>query len=822
MTKLKKVIVSLALGFMVLASVWIPQVVPVQTAHAATTLTPQDFSYLGYYDVQTNGNDTSYMRGLTSRYVNGQLRFLTLTHTGTLQEFALPSSFGQKATTVTNSWNIGSLSGDFTGIWWEESKQRLWVAATVDYGDAGTVYPTRISTVTLNSNGTLSNAKTVSLQGINSKRVYGGVVPVPSWFQSQYGCGPYAVGFGGYTSLLLQASRASLGPELICIPDIANYSNGAEIPSSAIKVLLDTDPSNSRGLRKTIPLNYFDGGGNNGVLAPNGPETIRPTLPPDSSGSWLSPNAQGLGWMVWGDSYYNTGMWIDTPAKSGFVAVASLCKGACYYGTSTLHYDDRQYELHIWDSNTLNNGVLTRPTSMTELNVPRGYTPCNWGGNTPGCNLSGATFDQTTGKVYMVGYPMGADGYTGRIYEYQVNVTGTPNPTPSPSPVPPPPPAPQPTPVPPPAPTPVPVPPPAPTPTPQPTRNAAPIGYLDGVSSNGTASGWAYDPNQSASSIQVHFYLDGAAGHGGTLIGSVSASTGRSDVNAAMKISGNHGFEYSMPAQYRDGKQHKLYAYGIDTTNSGLSTLLQGSPKTFAIAAPVTPTPVPPPAPTPVPVPPPTPVPTPTPSPTPVPAPVPTPTPTPSDLPKDGTLIKARNSGTIYVMEYGKKRAFTSWNVFAGFGYSLFNVKTVSNIDSIPTGDALTTAKQRHVRGAMVNDRGTVYYLGADLRYPFPSARIFGLWGGIFSGVVRANDYDLKLPIGPKVTEPTGNVLGAYVDGAAVGSVVKGSAPTVYEIMDGNKLHPFISADEFLGRGHSFANVQTVDDSVIAGYQISY
>jgi hypothetical protein len=185
-------------------------------------------------------------------------------------------------------------------------------------------------------------------------------------------------------------------------------------------------------------------------------------------------------------------------------------------------------------------------------------------------------------------------------------------------------------------------------------------------------------------------------------------------------------------------------------------------------------------------------------------------------------LIKARNSGTIYVMEYGKKRAFTSWNVFAGFGYSLFNVKTVSNIDSIPTGDALTTAKQRHVRGAMVNDRGTVYYLGADLRYPFPSARIFGLWGGIFSGVVRANDYDLKLPIGPKVTEPTGNVLGAYVDGAAVGSVVKGSAPTVYEIMDGNKLHPFISADEFLGRGHSFANVQTVDDSVIAGYQISY
>jgi len=67
----------------------------------AAALTPADFSYLGYYDIQTNGNDTTYMRSLTGpRMVNGQPRFLTLTHKGLLQEFTLPSAFGQRVTAV--------------------------------------------------------------------------------------------------------------------------------------------------------------------------------------------------------------------------------------------------------------------------------------------------------------------------------------------------------------------------------------------------------------------------------------------------------------------------------------------------------------------------------------------------------------------------------------------------------------------------------------------------------------------------------------------------------------------------------------------------
>ncbi|MEO8484266.1 MAG: Ig-like domain-containing protein [Acidobacteriota bacterium] len=402
-------------------------------AQSAAILQPSDFALLGYYDVQTFGSDTAYMRGLTHRYVNGQLRFLSMTHTGTLQEFVMPSAFGQRVTTTTNSWNLGAVTGDFVGIWWDASTQRLWVTASIDYGNSDTYYPTRISTLSLGANGAVTNVKTVSLQGVTSKRIYGGVQAVPSWAQAELGCGPYVVGFGGYTSLAQQTSRAAMGPSLICIPDIANYSNGAEIPASAFKVLLDT-PTDQRGFRKTIPLNYFDGGDAdaNGVRREN-PQTP-PTTAPYAGASWLSPNAQGVGSFVWGDSYYNNWAWIDTPTARGLVAVAALCgvtgqqpnAGKCWYQTSTLHFDGRTQEVHVWNPSSLDDGIMTRPTSMAELNLPRGITG-SWDGDVPMANISGATFDGTTNTLYLVGYPLGVPSSgpagqwdTGRLYAVKV------------------------------------------------------------------------------------------------------------------------------------------------------------------------------------------------------------------------------------------------------------------------------------------------------------------------------------------------------------------------------------------------------------------
>jgi hypothetical protein len=385
----------------------------------------QTLSLDGYWDLQPNGNDTTYMRSLTSRHVNGQLRLLTLTHTGVLQEFAIGSTpMGGKISAVTGAWNISSVSSDFTGIWYEEAKNRLWVTSTVDYGDAGTYYPTRISTLTLGANGAVSNVKTVSLQGVDSKRIYGGVQPLPSAAQAALGCGPYLVGWGGYTSLMAQTSRASLGPSIICIPDISSYANGAQIPSSAFKVLLDTD-TDHRGVRKTIPTNYFDGGD------PRQNPSTPPTSAPLSSAQWLSPSSDGLGWMVWGDSYYNN----CVTTSDALICIAALAKGRAWYATSTLNFDARTQEVHVFPLAALRNGLLTRPASMSELVLPRGYTAAGLQGDTPTGNVSGLTLDAATGKAYAVIYPAGPDVFTGRLYQFTVSGAGsTPAPPPTPTP----------------------------------------------------------------------------------------------------------------------------------------------------------------------------------------------------------------------------------------------------------------------------------------------------------------------------------------------------------------------------------------------------
>ncbi len=387
-------------------------------APTRTLLQPSDVTYLGYYDLKTDGADSVYRQGLTHRYVNGQLRFLNMNLNGRLDEWTVAGKpFGALVTTRTRSWPaIGGLLG-FRGFWWEESTQRLWSVAATDY--TTTVIPTRIFTRTLNDDGTISHLHgPVSLEGISAKRVYGGVQPVPAWFQQQYGVGPYVAGFGGYTSLVNAGGGASIGPTLYALLDPAGFPDGATIPSNSFKTLMDYAPAGTyRGRRVTIPINYYDGGD------PRPNPSTPPTVPPAAGARWLSPGPDGLGYWVWGDSYWNTGQWIDTPTKTGFLAIASLGGGKCYYMSSSLHSDKQQYELHIFDPATLGQSAqglvkpsAVRPASMTELILPG--LGGGKSGNGPTKNIGGATYDPISGRLYLMGY--WTDKTINRLYVFQV------------------------------------------------------------------------------------------------------------------------------------------------------------------------------------------------------------------------------------------------------------------------------------------------------------------------------------------------------------------------------------------------------------------
>jgi len=110
-----------------------------------------------------------------------------------------------------------------------------------------------------------------------------------------------------------------------------------------------------------------------------------------------------------------------------------------------------------------------------------------------------------------------------------------------------------------------------------------PIGNFDGLKAGTTEPtlyGWAYDPKASSTSISVHIYVDGQVS--GNFAGAVTANVSRPDVNVAFGITGQHGWEWVVPSQYRNGS-HTYYIYGINVQSGGGNPQLSGSPKTFTI-----------------------------------------------------------------------------------------------------------------------------------------------------------------------------------------------------------------------------------------------
>jgi len=116
--------------------------------------------------------------------------------------------------------------------------------------------------------------------------------------------------------------------------------------------------------------------------------------------------------------------------------------------------------------------------------------------------------------------------------------------------------------------------------------------------------------------------------------------------------------------------------------------------------------------------------------------------------PEDGSLIL--DKGAIFIIENGLKRPFASMDVFNGLGFKLNHVIT-GDISGVNLGDGILSPVSRHTRGSLIISSGVVYFLGKDLRYPFPSAEVFLSWNNKFENIVSANSSDLSVPLGDVV-----------------------------------------------------------------------
>ncbi|OGN27307.1 MAG: hypothetical protein A2941_00410 [Candidatus Yanofskybacteria bacterium RIFCSPLOWO2_01_FULL_49_17] len=106
-----------------------------------------------------------------------------------------------------------------------------------------------------------------------------------------------------------------------------------------------------------------------------------------------------------------------------------------------------------------------------------------------------------------------------------------------------------------------------------------PIGTVDSSDSNDPPAepnctyfgGWAYDPDKSSQSIDVHVY-DADDPNNLVFIGALTANGSRPDVNSALGITGNHGYTGTTPADFKDGTLHRGYVYAIGIDSAGNHT----------------------------------------------------------------------------------------------------------------------------------------------------------------------------------------------------------------------------------------------------------
>jgi len=115
--------------------------------------------------------------------------------------------------------------------------------------------------------------------------------------------------------------------------------------------------------------------------------------------------------------------------------------------------------------------------------------------------------------------------------------------------------------------------------------NYQPKGYLDGADCN-NISGWACDANDYSAALEIHFYADAPAGQGGVFIGSATANIAR-EAAVGMQCGGNakHGFSFSTPSTIKNGQNHKIYAYAINTPTGANPALVNSGNKSVQCAS---------------------------------------------------------------------------------------------------------------------------------------------------------------------------------------------------------------------------------------------
>jgi hypothetical protein len=372
-------------------------------------LTSEHLEYLGCFSMprQAGAYSTAFTNGgLTHRYVNGGLRFLSTSHVysgGLVYEVKYPGLSRTKPPTaqLVTDWkdiyegkkwvdNDGGGSGLSGGVatyglnWCEEQKRLYW-----NYGhwyNATNPYNPCLGYSTLDDNsGKASGVGAWRLRDRPEKFARGGSVIIPSWFAKRFTKEKtLGVGFGGYFSIV---STASLGPALCAVahPDI--------------------DAVKHKGVLEQIPLIGYPLG-----QKPPGPPD-RCHRNPDYRTEFDNWNpTKGVGYWTWMDEIGGAAAWLDLPDKQAVVFFCVLGHGRVWYEKSERNAERGKYWCMAYHPRDLSQVALGRkkqwevqPRASWEVSFGKEFGP-EIGPSSGGWRrmVCGATFDAKTRRLYVL------------------------------------------------------------------------------------------------------------------------------------------------------------------------------------------------------------------------------------------------------------------------------------------------------------------------------------------------------------------------------------------------------------------------------------
>jgi peptidoglycan hydrolase-like amidase len=160
----------------------------------------------------------------------------------------------------------------------------------------------------------------------------------------------------------------------------------------------------------------------------------------------------------------------------------------------------------------------------------------------------------------------------------------------------------------------------------------------------------------------------------------------------------------------------------------------------------------------------------------------------------DGTLMRSATGANVYLMANGTKRMFTSGALFEKLGYKWSSVLT---IDAAELGAYAAGANMVMPSGTLIRGAGatTVYLVDSGQKREITSGTLLQKLGYNFSSVVEIPTESLQdYPTGTRAVYPTGTLIKA-----------KGTA-TVYMVVNGGK-QDFASISVFNAVGAKWENV---------------